>query len=175
MLANVSGLVLCDAHLKIWHLRRNDKHITSPIAHRVKDDIAIKAAVIGITPDYISTLVDSFYGHIRSHDTLGPIFEQAIGDNWDHHLTQMKAFWTSVALGSGVYSGKPVPANHKHRETIQSHHFDMWLSLFRQSLEETAPTSEAIDYFMVPANRIAKSLKLALFGVPGLGAPKYEE
>lgn len=138
-----------------------------------KDDIAAKTSAMGITPDYISVLVDSFYGRIQTHEVLGPIFKTAIGEDWAPHLSQMKNFWTSVALGSGIYSGKPVPAHHKHRESIESQHFDIWLGLFRETLEDTAPSADCAEYFMVRANRIAKSLKLALFGVPGLGAPRF--
>ena len=147
--------------------------MTSPRALAAREEILQKATAIGITPDYISTLVDSFYDSIREHEILGPVFNNAIGDNWAPHLSRMKAFWASVTLNAGLYSGKPVPAHRKHIETIQSEHFDIWLGLFRQTLEDTAPTPECTEYFMVRADRIANSLKLALFGMPGLGAPKY--
>ena len=147
--------------------------MTSPRATAARAEIVEKATAMGITPAYISILVDSFYDRIREHDILGPIFKNAIGENWTPHLSQMKAFWASVTLSSGVYSGKPVPAHHKHIDSIQNEHFDIWLGLFRQTLEDTAPTPDAVEYFMVRAERIAKSLKLALFGTPGLGAPSY--
>jgi len=147
--------------------------MTNPRISAARLDVQSKAKAIGIDEAYISVLVDRFYGHIRNHAELGPIFQQAIGENWDVHLTRMKAFWSSVALNSGVYSGKPVPAHYKHKTMIEPAHFETWLALFRQTLEETAETKEAVDYFMLRANRIAKSLQLALFGMPGLGAPQY--
>jgi hemoglobin len=128
---------------------------------------------MGINDEYVSLLVDTFYTRIRQHAILGPIFDNAIGDNWDAHLARMKSFWSSVTMNSGQYSGKPVPAHQKHSDVIQDWHFGIWLGLFKQTLEDTAPSSEAIDYFMVRAERIAKSLKLAIFGMPGLGAPRY--
>ena len=144
-------------------------------ANAAKEQNLAKLAGLGITFDYISELVDSFYDRIRVHNVLGSIFNEAIGENWEHHMPQMKDFWTSVALGTGVYSGKPVPAHRKHMDKIQIEHFDIWLALFRTTLEDTAPNEACVEHFMVRANRIAKSLKLAIFGVPGLGVPKYEE
>lgn len=131
------------------------------------------AADLGITSAYISTLVDTFYDRIRVDHVLGPIFNEAIGEDWDVHLPRMKAFWASVTMNAGLYSGKPVEAHRKHSDTIESEHFDLWLKLFRQTLEDTAPTPETPAYFMVRAERIANSLKLALFGTSGLGAPRY--
>ena len=148
--------------------------MTQPPAQSARDETLAKAAEIGVTPDYIYSLVDSFYERVHADETLGPIFDKAIGDSWDHHLSQMKDFWTSVALGAGVYSGKPVPAHRQHLQAIKSEHFDIWLGLFQKTLEDTAPSEACVEHFMVRAHRIAKSLKLAMFGIPGLGAPKYE-
>ena len=46
----------------------------------------------------------------------------------------------------------------------------IWLGLFDQTLADTAPSPGARDYFMKRAIRIAQSLQLALFGMPGLEA-----
>ena len=128
-------------------------------------DIQARAERMGVDQAYISTLVDTFYERVRADPTLGPIFEAAIGDRWEPHLQTMKAFWASVALNAGVYSGKPVPAHTKHA-TIKADHFAIWLGLFRRTLEDTAPTPAAVDYFMERAERIARSLQLALFHKP---------
>lgn len=132
-------------------------------------EIQRRANAIGIDETYISMLVDEFYRRVRSDTVLGPIFEQAIGDRWDYHLPRMKSFWASVALNAGTYSGQPVPA-HKKLTSVEKVHFQHWLALFRGTLEDTAPTPEAIEYFMERAARIAESLQLAMFGIPGLPA-----
>ena len=137
------------------------------IAHARRAEIQRRANIIGIDEAYISLLVDEFYRRIRAEKTLGPIFEEAIGDRWDYHLPRMKSFWASVALNAGTYSGQPVPA-HKKLSQVEQSHFQTWLALFRQTLQDTAPTPEAVDYFMERANRIAESLQLAMFGFPGL-------
>lgn len=150
--------------------------MATPPFHRVRTaeqrraDIQANADRLGIDEAYISQLVDEFYGRIQGHPEIGPIFNQAIGDDWAPHLARMKDFWASVALNAGRYSGKPVP-KHQRLTAAKPEHFDIWLALFRQTLEETAPSPAVVDYFMERALRIAESLKLAMFGVPGIPKP----
>ena len=101
-------------------------------------EIQAEATSLGIDEAYIAILVDSFYDRIRSHDDLGPIFARHVRD-WEPHLLRMKSFWSSVALNSGKYSGKPVPV-HIALQGVRDEHFDHWLALFEETLNETAPT-----------------------------------
>lgn len=150
--------------------------MTDERARIARQNIQKHAAHIGIDTVYIDQLVETFYDRVRDHGILGPVFNDAIQEeDWPHHLKRMKAFWASVTLNAGLYSGKPVPAHQKHADAIQEWHFGIWLGLFRQTLEDTAVTQEAVEYFMVRAERIAASLKLAIFGMPGLGRPKYAQ
>ncbi|MEQ9640329.1 MAG: group III truncated hemoglobin [Alphaproteobacteria bacterium] len=141
-------------------------------AEERRRDIQAQAARLGIDDAYISTLVDSFYSRIRADATLGPIFQDAIGDRWDQHMPRMKNFWASVAMNAGRYNGKPIPA-HVKLNAVQREHFDIWLGLFRQTLEDTAPTPGAVPYFMERAERIADSLRFAMFGLPNLPRPDF--
>ncbi len=125
------------------------------------------AAELGIDEAYIALLVDTFYARVRQDPVLGPIFNGVIGDGWPRHLDRLKAFWSSVALSSGRYSGKPVPA-HMALSGIEPEHFVRWLRLFRETLADTAPNAEAAAFFIERAERIGQSLQLALFGIPGL-------
>ena len=97
---------------------------------------------------------------------MGPIFNDVIQDDWDPHLSKMKDFWASVAFNAGRYSGKPVPA-HTRLADVRQEHFALWLALFEETLVETAPSEQAVAYFMERANRIASSLQKAMFGMPG--------
>lgn len=141
---------------------------SATVAER-REAIRAHAATLGIDEAYISDLVETFYGRVRADAVLGPVFENAIGDHWPDHLARMKDFWASVTLNAGRYSGKPVPAHKKHA-SIRPEHFGTWLALFEQTLVDTAPTAAAVPYFMERAHRIARSLQLALFGLPGLEA-----
>ena len=138
-------------------------------AQERRAQVQAEALAMGIDEAYISQLVDQFYTCVRKDPTIGPIFENTIGDNWDVHLATMKSFWASVALNAGHYSGKPVPKHHNllgKKPEFRKEHFKIWLALFRETLEETAPTPAVVLYFMERAERIAKSLQLALFYSP---------
>lgn len=106
-------------------------------------------------------LVEAFYTRVRADEALGPIFNDAI-DDWPEHLGKLAAFWSSVMLTSGRYKGQPVPAHMKHRDRITPALFDRWLALWAQTTSELmAP--EAADALQNKAQRIAESLKLAMF------------
>lgn len=136
-------------------------------------EILAQAAALGIDERYIDRLVEAFYRKVRQDGMLGPVFARRIAD-WGPHLARMKAFWGSVALNSGQYSGKPVPA-HLALKEVRPAHFERWLALFQETLEETAPTPGAVFHFMERAQRIATSLQLAMFGLPELRKPKGED
>ena len=61
----------------------------------------------GIDDAMIERLVRAFYGKVRDDALLGPIFDERIAD-WEPHLRRMCSFWSSVALLSGIYHGRPM-------------------------------------------------------------------
>tara|TARA_R100000935_G_scaffold20843_1_gene39155 strand:- start:807 stop:1235 length:429 start_codon:yes stop_codon:yes gene_type:complete len=125
-------------------------------------EIQENAARLGIDEAFISDLVDAFYTRVRAHPLLGPVFEGEIGDHWGPHLATMKDFWSSVAMNTGRYSGKPFPA-HMKLTGITPAHFNIWLALFRLTLEDLTSNAETVDYFMERSNRIARSFQLGMF------------
>ncbi|MEZ5824540.1 MAG: group III truncated hemoglobin [Geminicoccaceae bacterium] len=126
--------------------------------------IRAEATALGIDDAYIRSFVREFYGRVREDAELGPIFERTIGDHWEAHFRRIDDFWASVAFNAGRYSGEPV-AVHKRLEGVKPHHFQTWLGIFRQTLDDTAPSDGAIDWLMERANRIARSLEIAMFGL----------
>ena len=126
--------------------------------------VADIAARTGITEAMIERLVRSFYAKVRSDERLGPIFDARISD-WEPHLAQMCAFWSSVALMSGRYHGAPMP---KHLPLpVDAEHFDRWLALFETTASEVCPP-EAQAHFVERARRIAASLELGVAGANGV-------
>lgn len=125
-------------------------------------EIQENAERLGIDEAFVSNLVENFYTRVRAHPLLGPVFQNEIDDNWAPHLATMKDFWSSVAMNTGRYSGKPFPA-HMKLTGITPAHFNIWLALFRLTLEEMSDTAETVDYFMERANRIARSFQLGMF------------
>ena len=118
----------------------------------------------GITEAMIERLVRNFYDRVRNDEMLGPIFGARISD-WELHLAQMCAFWSSVALMSGRYHGAPMP---KHlRLPVDAAHFDRWLALFEATAKEVCPPA-AEAHFVERAGRIAASLELGIAGANGV-------
>jgi hemoglobin len=72
--------------------------------------------------------------------------------------------WSSVRLTSGRDKGNPMAAHLRH--PIRPEFFDRWLALFAETADEVA-VGEAAELFRTGANRIAESLKVALFLRPG--------
>lgn len=83
----------------------------------------------------ISQLVDHFYSRARKDELLGPIFSEAVGDNWDAHLGKMKDFWSSIMLASRRYKGNPMMA-HVLLPRLGKIHFDRWLALWKETTTE---------------------------------------
>jgi hemoglobin len=118
----------------------------------------------GITEAMIERLVRAFYARVRSDALLSPVFEARIAD-WEPHLQQMRAFWSSVALMTGRYHGTPMV---KHMPLpVDADHFDRWLKLFEQTAREVCP-AEAAAHFVERARRIAASLELGIANGQGV-------
>lgn len=110
---------------------------------------------------FIGRLVRAFYGRVRADARLGPIFAHHIAGDWEPHLEKMTDFWSSVILKTGAYQGRPVPA-HLKLKTVVEGDFEIWLGHFRETARELCQP-EVAAVFIDRAERIAKSLKLAMF------------
>ena len=118
----------------------------------------------GIDEALIDALVEGFYARVRDDALIGPVFAERIED-WGPHLEQMKLFWSSVALSTGVYQGRPMP---KHLPLpIDARHFDRWLELFEATARDLCPPPAA-DHFIERARRIAESLEVGIASASGV-------
>jgi hemoglobin len=117
-----------------------------------------------IDEEMIRILVHAFYGRIRQHAVLGPIFARVIGEDWDPHLARMCDFWSSVMLMSGRYKGNPMTA-HMRLKMVRPEHFAIWLELFGQTVDEVCPPDIG-PLFRGRAQNIAASLQLGMFYRP---------
>lgn len=84
--------------------------------------------------DDVKLLVDSFYTKIRNDELLANIFNEIIQDNWPKHLEKMYQFWQTVLLDEHTYYGAPFRP-HAHLP-VDKRHFERWLSLFEETLDE---------------------------------------
>lgn len=114
--------------------------------------------LVGIDRALIERLVQEFYTEVRRDPALGPIFNSKI-QNWGPHVERMVAFWSSIALMTGEYKGKPLPAH--MGLGIRNTHFARWLTLFEQTARRVCPPPAA-EFFIDRAQRIALSLRLGI-------------
>jgi hemoglobin len=149
-----------------------DNELQGRAAHvaAIRERAEAQMAAIGIDETFIDRLVETFYARVAEHPELGPVFGARLEGRWPAHMAKMKSFWGSVAFRSGAYGGKPVQA-HVGVPGMAPDLFAQWLSLFDATLREIAPSEAARAWFMETAERIARSLTLALFYNPALDDP----
>lgn len=81
----------------------------------------------------IELMVNEFYGKVKDHELLGPVFEKVVQGNWQPHLEKMYGFWETIVLNVHSYSGSPF---RKHIPLdIHEEHFTAWLSLFHETID----------------------------------------
>lgn len=114
-----------------------------------------------LNEELVADLVITFYGRVRDHETLGPVFKAALGADWRPHLEKMCAFWSSVVLKTGRYSGKPMVA-HAMLNEMTPDMFDEWLLLFRETAKDLY-AEDIAAVFIQRAEMIAESLQMGLF------------
>jgi hemoglobin len=86
----------------------------------------------------VELLVNTFYGKVRVNSVIGPIFNDVVQVDWDHHLPRMYAFWSSLLIGEHSFSGNPMQ---KHVEisrmaSMTEAEFSEWLIFFNLTVDE---------------------------------------
>ncbi|WP_134496309.1 group III truncated hemoglobin [Microvirga pakistanensis] len=113
----------------------------------------------GVTEAMIRELVVTFYDRVLRDPELGPIFHKAVSGRWSEHLAVMVDFWSSIALRTARYSGKPQAAHMGLDLTPEL--FARWLDLFAGTAREILKPDVA-EFFIERARRIAESLQIGL-------------
>ena len=123
-----------------------------------------------ISADEIGRIVTRFYARIRSHETLGPVFNAHVR-NWPAHEAKIAAFWRNAILLERAYAGNPMQV-HQARPDVLPGHFTPWLALFDEVLAAELPADSA-QSFSALAHRIGRGLRMGLVarGQPAGGPP----
>jgi hemoglobin len=121
--------------------------------------IPIISPAEGVTEVMVRELVETFYDRVIRDPELGPIFHKALSGRWSKHLALMVDFWSSIALRTGRYQGKPQAAHMGMSLTPEL--FSRWLALFEQTASEMFDPDVAA-FFVDRARRIAESLQIGL-------------
>ncbi|MFT3907793.1 MAG: hypothetical protein QM737_00075 [Ferruginibacter sp.] len=93
----------------------------------------------------VELLVSVFYNKVKQHEQLAPIFSKRIfsDEQWEQHLTRMSDFWETVLFAKQAYRGNPFP-KHVGLE-IMAAHFETWISLFHQTINENFAGPKATE------------------------------
>ena len=106
-----------------------------------------------LTLEDIKLLVNTFYDKVREDTLIGPIFNERIQNRWPEHLAKMYTFWQTVLLGDHTYYGSPFPPH--AQLPVEGQHFQRWLFLFSQTLNELF-TGEKAKEAMWRADKMAE-------------------
>lgn len=113
----------------------------------------------GLTEEIIRAVVDRFYADARLDPLIGPVFNSTIApDAWPAHLATIADFWSSMLLGSGRYTGRPMP-KHMALPELTDAHFQRWLALFRRTVEQLC-TPEIAEIFIERSERVGNSFRM---------------
>ena len=125
-----------------------------------------------ITSENVKQLVASFYGKVRKHEALGPIFNASIGTTdelWNAHIEHITSFWTRMLLNEGEFSGQPMKT-HAELPSFPKERFSDWLGLWEQTLNEIY-TPQTASKILEKANQISQRFKSVIYeGGEGGGA-----
>ena len=106
-----------------------------------------------ISEEDVVLLVNTFYDKVKLDEDLSPIFNGVIKDNWNKHLDKMYKFWQTILLNEPKYKGSPFAPHAKL--PVNKSHFDKWILLFSESIDENF-TGEKAEEAKSRANQMAQ-------------------
>lgn len=85
--------------------------------------------------EQLKEIVDHFYARVRQDPLIGPIFEERAKVDWEEHLPKIQRFWETLLFGAESYHGRPFPPH--FQLNLGREHFERWLTLFFQTIDES--------------------------------------
>ena len=116
----------------------------------------------------IDRFVDAFYERVLRDPLLAPMFLEVARVDLTEHLPRIKAYWRKMLLGHSDYQRHMM---RKHRdvdaaERFAPEHYERWLSLFEESLENH-PMGASTERALMLARRVAGNMRQNLKRFPG--------
>lgn len=115
----------------------------------------------GLDARVIRAVVDAFYARVRRDRELGPVFDEAIGDDWDAHLDKITSFWLTVTRVGTGYQGRDFMPAHLRHTSVRAEQLPRWLELFRETCAERCEPEGAAALIEI-AERMAENLAISL-------------
>ncbi len=88
-------------------------------------------------PD-IEKFITIFYEKVQQDTVIGFIFNVVVQMNWEKHIPLIVDFWESILLDNPVYKKNAMEVHYalNKKVTLQKEHFERWLQLFIESIDE---------------------------------------
>ncbi len=109
------------------------------------------------TREDIELLVNKFYDKVGKDSSIGFFFNDIAKVNWSEHLPKMYRFWETLLFGQVSYKGNPMAVHFPINEiqAIEKHHFEHWLKLWTETVEENF-IGETAELAVYKASNIAR-------------------
>lgn len=108
----------------------------------------------------------AFYARVVQDDLLGPVFVGKIGPfpkgGWPIHMLRLEGFWRAVLGAESAYKGQPGPAH--MGLGADERHFERWLQLWAETLNEHLEPPEAETLVMLASRMRVNLQRFALLG-----------
>lgn len=98
--------------------------------HNAPNDILTRTDII--------LLIDTFYEKIKVNTLLRPVFIDIAQINFEHHMPILYDFWCTMLLGEMTYSRNAMEVHLQlnQKTPLTKAHFDEWLKLFTETVDE---------------------------------------
>lgn len=86
----------------------------------------------------IEQFIKAFYEKVKIDPVIGILFTRVVQMDWDHHIPVITDFWETILLDNPVYKKNAMAVHYDlHKKyPLQKEHFDAWLAIFNQTLDE---------------------------------------
>ena len=119
------------------------------------------------TRDDCEHLVRRFYGRALTDPLIGFLFTDVARIDLEEHVPVITSFWETILLGAPAYRGGAFAphAALNRKAPLLSGHFDRWLVLWGQTVDElfAGPRAELAKSH---AQRVARAFQRRLQGLP---------
>lgn len=111
----------------------------------------------------VKLFINAFYEKVKADETIGFIFNEVAQLNWEEHMPKIYQFWESILLGKPGFQGDVMGVHIRlnKKERLTSTHFDRWIQLFTETVNEMYlgnVASEAISR----ANTIRRTMEYTI-------------
>ena len=91
-----------------------------------------------ITRADIEKLLINFYDKVKTNPVIGFIFNDIAKVNWEQHLPIIINFWETILLDNPIYKKNAMEVHYALNRIVplEKKHFDTWLNLFHESVDE---------------------------------------